>query len=567
MTTTIDPAALGAATRREARRSRWRAIRTDPWLWGIFVVLTVSVTVFILIPIGSVLRSAVIGADGFDLSQLVRSLTAAHVWRAMRNSLLLGALSSVAATAIGFVMAFAITRTAMRGKKFFHLMAMLPIVSPPFVLSLAIILLFGRSGVISSELLGIRHANVYGLSSLVVIQTMAFSPLAYLNIRGMLLSMDSALEDASSSMGASQWQTFRRILLPLSMPALLSSVMLVFVKSLEDFGNPMLIGGEFSTLAVEAYTQITALYNMQSGAILAVLLLTPSLLAFMLQRYWVSRRSFVTVTGKPGRREIRLTSRKVTVPLTVVCSLIAGSVLLFYGTVVVVSFVKIVGVDPSFTLAHYEYIVDRGMSTVRNSVFLAAVAAPVVAACGLVISYLLTRRNFPGSTLLKWSTLLSFAAPGTIIGIGFILTFNTPPLLLTGTAVIIVAAMVVKNLQVAIEGGNNQLKQIDPAIEEASAVMGASNTQTFLRVVLPLLQPAVFTSLAYAFTRSLTTLSAVIFLISAHWNLVTVTILGQVEASRLSVAAAYCVLLIVIVLVALALMQGALSLVTRRRVR
>ncbi|TSD58735.1 ABC transporter permease [Aeromicrobium piscarium] len=562
---TIDSTELGALARRDERAQRWRAIRTDPWLWGIFLVLTLSVAIFILLPIGAVLKSAVIGPDGFDLSRLGDNLLASHVWRALRNSLLLAVLSATAATAVGFVMAYGVTRTGMKGKRFFHLVALLPIVSPPFVLSLAIILLFGRSGVISSDLLGLSNANVYGLRSLVIIQTLAFSPLAYLNVRDMLQSMDSSLEDASSSMGASQWQTFRRVLLPLAAPALLSSFMLVFVKSLEDFGNPMLIGGDYSTLAVEAYTQITAVYDMQSGAILAVLLLLPSVLAFMIQRYWVGRRSYVTVTGKPGRTEIRLTAAKVTVPLTIVCSAISGVILLFYGTVVAVSFMKIVGVDSLFTLDHYRYIFDRGLSTLQNSVTLAAVATPLVVICGLLISYVLTRRSFPGSAILKWSTLLSFAAPGTIIGIGYILSFNSGPLVLTGTAAIIVGAMVLKNLQVAIEGGNNQLKQIDPAIEEASAVMGASNIRTFRSIVLPLLRPAIFTSAAYAFTRSLTTLSAVIFLISANWNLVTVTILGQVESSRLSVAAAYCVLLIVIVLAALALMQGALALLTRRR--
>ncbi len=565
MTTLTDSAALGSLARRETRRSRWRSVRTDPWLFGIFLILSISVTVFILLPIGSVLKSAVVGADGFDVSQIMKNLGAAHVWRALGNSLFLGIISACAATLIGFIMAFAVTRTGVKGKKFFHLVALLPIVSPPFVLSLAVILLFGRSGLISSELLGIRGSNVYGLPSLIAIQTMAFSPLAYLNIRGMFLSMDTALEDASASMGATHWQTFRRVLLPLSTPALLSSFMLVFVKSLEDFGNPMLIGGDYTTLAVEAYTQITAMYDMQAGAILAVLLLLPSVLAFMLQRYWVGRRSYVTVTGKPGRREIRLTSAKITVPLTALCVLISGAILLFYGTVVAVSFMQIVGVDPSFTLSHYQYIFTRGLGSLSDSLILAAIATPIVAIAGLLIAYLLSRRSFPGSTLLKWSTLLSFAAPGTIIGIGYIQTFNTMPLLLTGTALIIIAAMVVKNLQVAIESGNNQLKQIDPAIEEASAVMGASNTRTFVKVVLPLLQPAIFTSLAYAFTRSLTTLSAVIFLISANWKLVTVTILGMVESSRLSVAAAYCVVLIVIVLGALAVMQAALSLLVRRK--
>ncbi|MDC4232555.1 iron ABC transporter permease [Actinomyces sp. B33] len=540
-------------------------MRADPWLWAIFILLTAIAVIFIVLPIASVLKSAVIGKEGFDLARVWSSISASHVWKAFRHSLILALASASLATVVGFVMAFAVTKTAVRFKKFFHMVSLLPIISPPFVLSLAIILLFGRHGVISSDLLGIRNSNVYGLPSLIVIQTMAFSPLAYLNIRGMLQSMDSSLENASASMGASHWVTFKRILLPLVTPSLLSSFLLVFVKSLEDFGNPMLIGGDYSTLAVEAYTQITAVYDMQAGAILAVLLLTPSLLAFILQRYWIGRRSYVTVTGKPVRDGNLFDSRKLTIPLTIVCVLISGGIILFYGTVISVSFMKQVGIDSSFTLEHYQYIIERGFKTLGNSLILAGIATPIVAIMGLLISFLLARRRFPGSNILRFSTLLSFAAPGTIIGIGYIQTFNSWPLMLTGTAVIIVAAMVVKNLQVAIEGGNNQLKQIDPAIEEASTIMGASNTRTFLKIVLPLLRPAIFTALAYAFTRSLTTLSAVIFLISASWNLVTVTILGQVESSRLSVAAAYCVILIFIVLGVMTAMQASLNLIVRRK--
>jgi len=174
---------------------------------------------------------------------------------------------------------------------------------------------------------------------------------------------------------------------------------------------------------------------------------------------------------------------------------------------------------------------------------------------GILIAYILARRGYPGSFILRFGTLLAFAAPGTIIGIGYVSVFNTPPLLLTGTAFVIVAAMVVKTLQVGIEAGTNQIRQIDPAIEEAAAVLGASNTRIFSRVTLPLLKPALFASLAYGFTRSLTTLSAIIFLVSANWTLITVTILNQVETMRMGLAAAYSVMLIAIVLAVLGLMQ------------
>ncbi len=531
-------------------------IRTDPWLFALYLLLTASVLVFCVLPIATVLLQAVRSDKGFDIAALAELLSQSFVWSSLGNTLKLGFASAILSTAVGFLLAFAVTRTTMRGKRFIHAAALLPIISPPFVMALAIVILFGRSGLITRELLGIRNANVYGFHSLLAIQVLAFTPIAYLNIRGMLQSIDSALEDASASLGASRWTTFLRVTLPLASPAILSSALLVFVKSVEDFGNPMLIGGNFNTLAVEAYSQMVGTSTCvrrapgkpDAGS---------SITAFLIHRYWVSRRSFVTVTGKPTAQALRLTGWAV-LPLAAACWLVALTIALFYGAVIGVSFTRLPGVDNSLTLKHYSDVFTIGFSTLANSLTLAAVATPVTAAAGLLIAYILVRRAFPGSFLLRWGTLLAFAAPGTILGIGYIASFNTPPLLLTGTAAIIVAAMVVKNLQVGIEAGSNQLRQIDPAIEEASANLGASNTRTFVAITAPLLKPALFASLSYAFTRSLTTLSAVIFLVSAEWSLVTVTILSQVETLKIGVAAAWCVILIAVVLTILGAMQVAL---------
>ncbi|OCP35401.1 ABC transporter permease [Ensifer sp. LC163] len=542
-----------------------RKIVVDPWLFGIFAVVTLSVLVFAALPIFTVLKQAVVTDRGFDLAALAEVLTKSFVWESLFNTLLLGATSAVIATLTGFVLAFSATRTTMPGKTFVHGVALLPIISPPFVMALAVVILFGRSGLITRELLGIRNANVYGFHSLVLIQSLAFTPIAYLNIRGMLQSIDSALEDASASLGASRWITFSRVTLPLVTPAILSSALLVFVKSVEDFGNPMLIGGNFNTLAVEAYSQMVGYFDLHSGALLASLMLVPSITAFLVHRYWVAKRSYVTVTGKPTAQTIRISGAAVVLPLSMLCYAIVLAILLFYLTVIYVSFTRLPGIDNTLTTDHYATVFTAGFQTLTNSLLLAGIATPVTAVAGMLIAYLLVRKAFPGSFLLRWGTLLSFAAPGTILGIGYVSTFNAPPLLLTGTAFIVVAAMVVKNLQVGIEAGSNQLRQIDKSIEEASMTLGASNTRTFFQITLPLLKPALFTSLSYAFTRSLTTLSAVIFLVSANWTLITVTILSQVETLKIGVAAAYCSILVFVVLAILALMQLLLSSTSPKR--
>jgi len=533
-------------------------ITVDPWLFGVFVLVTLSVLVFAVMPVFMVLKQAIFTEHGFDREALVETLKQSYIWRSFLNTIVLGAVSATIATSAGFILAFSTTRTTMPGKRIVHAVALLPIISPPFVMALAVIILFGRSGFITRELLGIRNANAYGFHSLVLIQSLAFTPIAYLNIRGMLQSIDSALEDASASLGASNWTTFRRVTLPLVVPAILSSALLVFVKSIEDFGNPMLIGGNYQTLAVEAYSQMIGYFKVRNGAILASLMLVPSMTAFLVHRYWVSRRSYVTVTGKPSVQTIRLSGRSV-VPLALISYFLAFTILLFYLTVIYVSFNRLPGVDHSFTIAHYVTVFNAGFQTLSNSLILASISTPAITIIGMMIAFLLIRKSFPGAFLLRWGTLLSFAAPGTIIGIGYISSFNTPPLLLTGTAFIIIAAIVVKNLQVGIEAGSNQLRQIDKSLEESSMILGASNARTFLKITLPLLKPALFTSIAYAFTRSLTTLSAIIFLVSANWTLITVTILSQVETQKIGIAAAYCCILIFVVLIILAIMQMLLS--------
>ncbi len=562
MTVTNAPVLEAKSRRpRSVKRGRgsWQEVRKDPWLFGIFVLVTASLVLFGVVPIVMVLvEAARTSGEAGGLSRFWELLSSAFVWTAFGNSMVLGFMSAFSSTALGFILAYTVTRTTIRGRKALHAAALLPMVTPPFVLSIAIVLLFGRSGIISKGIFGISP-SIYGLPSLVLIQTIAFTPIAYMNIRGMLQAQNTSLEEASTSLGAGGWTTFRRLTLPLAMPSLLSSFLLVFVKAIEDFGNPLVIGGNYSVLAVEAYNQIIGRYDLQAGALLASMMLMPSLLAYMIHQYWSNKHSFVTVTGKASSATVKKTRPKVGIPLGVVSAIYVGVVFLFYGTVLVMSFVKLAGVDNSLTLDHYNVVFTRGMKAFKDTLLLGAIAMPITALLGMLVAFFLTRKKFPGKAWLRWSTLLTYAAPGAILGIGLVVTFNTPPLILTGTAVIIVIAMVVRNMQVGIEAGSNQLRQIDPALEEASAVLGASNATTLRRITLPLLQPALFTALAYGFTRAITSVSAVVFLVSANWTLMTITILSNVQLANLGLASAYGVVLIVIVMVVLGAMQLALN--------
>lgn len=537
------------------KKKELQALMREPIILILILMIFISFLIFSVYPIYQVLRETLVDEQGLNLSVWLEQITSSVFLKTLWNSLKLGVVSAIFATIIGFIFAFAITRTTMKGKKFFHLIALLPIISPPFVVALSVILLFGRQGVISNGLLGINDSDVYGFTSLVLIQILAFFPIAYINLRGLLESMDPSVEDAALNLGASRGKVFRTITLPLAVPGIFSSLLLVFIKAIEDFGNPMIIAGDYKTLAVEAYLQITGSYDLKSGAFFALALLLPALTAYFIQRYWVNKKSYVTVTGKPAQGNIKINEKKIVYPLFIVCLFFTGVILLFYGSVLWGSLVKVWGVNNSLTLEHFSYVFSLGFDSIKDTLILALTATPITGILGMIIAYLLIRKQFIGKKLMEFFTILPFAVPGTVVGIGFILAFNQKPLLLTGTASIIIISFIARNITVGIESGTNSLRQIDPSIEEASAILGANSFRTFWKISLPLMKPALLSGLTYAFVKSMTSISSVIFLVSVSWNLITVSILSQVDSSRFGVAAAYCIILIVIILVVLSIME------------
>lgn len=528
----------------------------DPVLLFFVLLVFAGLGLFILFPLYRILAYSVTGeSGGFSLAAAAEAIASPSYLRTFRNSLVLGLTTACIATTIGYVFAYALTRTAIPLKGFFKAIATIPVISPPFVLSLSMIFLFGRNGLITRKLLGIDNFNVYGMHSLVVVQSISFFPIAYLTLTGILEKLNPAVEDAALNLGASRSRIFRTVTLPLSLPGIVSALLLVFIQSMEDFSNPAVISGNFSTLSVEAYRTITGMYDMRGGAMMALMLLAPTLLAFLLQKYWLSGKSFVTVTGKPTSGRQLNTDPKVVWPLFGFCLLVAFIVILFYGTVLVGAFVKIWGINFSFTLAHFKYVMTLGWQPLKNSATLALLATPVTGLLGMIIAFLVVRKEFPGRRMMEFVSMLTFAVPGTVVGIGYILAFNEKPFLLTGTAFLIVMAFTFRNMPVGIEAGTSTLLQIDKSIEEASSILGASSSTTFKRITLPMLRQAFFSGLVYSFVRSMTAVSAVIFLISPRWNLSTISIFSLFESSKYSAAAAYIVVMIVIIVVAIGILD------------
>ena len=533
-------------------RKLWR----EPLLLFGITLVSVFLFLFIVLPLFKIFQLSFEENGHYSLKVFAELLSKSYNVQPLIHSLTLGAAVSILGTVIGFIFAYAVTRVDIPWKRFFNVTATFPIIAPPFMMSLSAILLFGKQGFVSNMILNdIIHFKIYGFYGLLVVETLTYFSTAYLTLYGVLQAIDPALEDAALDLGAPKWKVFTRITLPLATPGIASAILLVFSQSLADFGNPMILAGNYTILATQAYLTIVGMYDMRSGAGLAILLLIPSLIAFGLQKYWVSRKSYVTVTGKPSSTRIKMDHPVTKYSIFGLCLLLTGVIFLFYGMVLFGSFVKLWGANPDLTFVYYKHVFTVGWGFIRDTLLLSSIATPIAGILAMIIAFLVVRKNFPGKRLMELVSLLTFAVPGTVVGIGYILAFNEYPLKLTGTAAIIVLLFIFRDLAVGVQTGIAELQQIDPSIEEAATDLGADSATTFRRITLPLITPAFYAGLAFTFVKCMTAVSAVIFVVSGKWNLITIAILGSVENSDLSQAAAFSVVIIVFILLALWLIQ------------
>lgn len=526
-----------------------KMIMRQPVLLVTIVVVISLLLVFVMYPLVKVLFFGLSNEEGMpSLENLIHILNSPAYIKAMGRTLGLGLIVAFIATLIGYIFAYTITRTNAPCKRLLKIIATLPILSPPFILSLSIIFLFGKQGIITKNLLGITNNNVYGLGSLIIVQVISFFPIAYLTLSGILESIDASVEDAACNMGAGRLHTFLTVTLPLSLPGIISACLLVFIQSLEDFSNPATIGGEYTTLSVEIYKTITGSYDMRKGSVLAVLLLLPAVTAYLLNKYWVNKKSFVTVTGKPTQARKLINEPHIKYPLFIFCILIGLVTFLLYGTVVYGSFVTTWGYNYTLTLSQYTKALAYGWGSLKNSVFLGIISAVSGGFIGMVIAYITAKRNYYGKTFIEVASVLMFAVPGTVLGISYVLGFNNKPFVLTGTAIILIVVFTFRNMPVAIESGTTTLLQIDNSIEEASTILGADSGHSFRRITLPMLRNAFYSGIVYAFVRAITAVSAVIFLVSPKWNLVTSKIYTLFDQAKYSQAAAFVTMMVGILL-------------------
>lgn len=727
----------------QRRFQEFLLIFRDPALFMSLLFSGIFISVFILLPILRTISGGFISEEGrLDFTYFARYFDSAYgpvLRQAFVDTMIMGLLTAIFGTLVGFIFAYASVRCNPPAKNLMHWLALLPTVSPPFALALSVILLFGRGGLITKKVLGINFVSgmndIYGLDGLVLVQTITFFSVAYLILRAMLERLNPALEEAAASLRAGRFHIFRTVTLPLLIPGIAGSFLLLFVESLADLGNPLFIAGNRTVLSAQIFLAVIGEYDYQKASALSLVLIVPTLVLFMIQRYYVNRRSYISVTGKPSGAQIVEKDPLIRWAFIILAYLICAFVILLYATIVYGSFSSTWGVDFTPTLKHWSMVMTRGVEAVLDTTFLSVLATPFAAFLGMVIAWLVVRKNFSGKEVLDFSSNLGGAIPGTILGIGFILVFNKPslalaiivyailaiffvlvvgrdarerliilflgtsigvllmrmesaqahyllgglylilalilflngkdrfsgaalsvllgiyvmsanwaitlakpiadfsrsiergfwsnaifqfsdhikvllqpppsllaifllfagillaqrlkhplarliggilaliipcamsfietPFALVGGAYIIMAAFIVRSLPASVRAGVASLQQIDPSIEEASNILGGDAQYTFRKVTLPLILPALVAGLIFSFTRHMTSLSAIIFLVSAKWRIVTASILSEWEQGGVSIAAAYSTLIIVIVLIAIAI----LNIITNRLLR
>lgn len=552
-----------------------KKLMADPIMVGTIIVLIAFLTLFILYPLAILLVDSFYGGTGFTLDTFQRIMAMPTFITAIGNTLKVGFLVGILSTIVGLLFAYVEVYVKMwRGVGgLFKVVSMLPVVSPPFVLSLSMIMLFGKAGIITRQWLGIYDNSVYGFWGIVIVQTLTFFPVCYMMLKGLLKNIDPSLEEAARDMGASRWKVFATVTFPLLLPGLGNAFLVTFIESIADFANPMIIGGSYDTLATTIYLQITGAYDKEGAAAMAVVLLCITLGMFIVQKYYLEAKTAATLTGKASRGRMLIADRSVTIPLTILCSLATIFVIMMYACVPIGALFPTWGYKfTPLTFKWFGQVFSRyhGLQAFRDSFVLSLIAAPITALLSMIISYLVVKRKFRSKGFIEAVSMLAMAVPGTVLGVGYIRGYSgglfhsaSWPVFaeggalhdlfpngilggIYGTAAILIIVFIVRSLPTGTRSGISALRQIDKSIEESAYDMGADSFKVFMTVTLPLIKDSFLSGLVTAFVRSITAISAIILLVTPSVYLITVQINEFAEKGAYSIACAFATILILI---------------------
>ncbi|MBW2055996.1 MAG: ABC transporter permease subunit [Deltaproteobacteria bacterium] len=526
-------------------------------LTGVSLFIAFLLVFFMLFPIYKILvmsffKEGAFGLENFTLSNYIKYFGTPRIARSLYNSFYVSLMTMAITTVLAFFFAYALTRTTIPGKGFFNTVAFMPLIAPSIIQALALILLFGRNGLITAHLFK-SGWSIYGAWGIIVSEVLYCLPHALVILYTTLSAVDTRLDEAAESLGASALQVFWRVTVPAAKYGLLSAAALTFNLTITDFGNPVVIGADYNVLATEIYAQVTNLYRFDLGATVSVILLVPSVAAFMFN-YYVTRKSFALISGA-ARPFIRPSRPLRKWGFFTYCSLVSASIIMVFATVVMGSFVSVWPYDWSLTLKHYRFPSLGGYSAIWTSFWISILVGFFGAFFTLIAGYIVEKKKPFGVQILYLLSVMPAAIPGLVLGLGYILAFNRPYYPFYGTPWIIIICVVIANFTLGTLSSISNIKNIDPSIEEAATSLGSTSISTFVRLIFPLSRVAFFQNYVYFFMRSMTTISAVIFLVSATVHLAAIEIIWLDNDGWTASADAMATCVIAIVLVMLGLLR------------
>ncbi len=517
-----------------------RSITREPSVVLVLLILIALMGMFIVYPQVQVVL--VPGLDGYV------KFIGDQTWvRPLFNSLQIMLLSTTTAVLLGFIYAYAMVYSEMRWKPFFRIVGLLPLLSPPFVVAAAYLLLFS----LASRVLG-QRINILGIGGLWIVQTIAFFPFAYQLIADVLSRSDPRLEQAARNLGASAWNVFRSITLPLARPGLAAATLTTAIYIVEDFGNPIFLLGKETVLSTQAYSLISGFGDFTGAAVVSTILLAIALVLYVARLRLEGNKSYVTISGKATSIPRPPVPRSVSTACFATCSLLAIIILLVYGILIISALVQAFPFNMTLTLKNFEYLGEHSLP-LRNTVVFGGTAAIICALFALVLAFLVQRKEWFGRGLIDFIAIMPAAVPGIFWGIGYATAFNqkwfeaiaypifgrdaTPGVLIT-------VALLFWNIPIGHQAVIAGLQQIDRSLDEAATSLGASSLRGFRDILAPMLGSALLTGFVTAFVRAVTTLSVVIFLFTPGTMVATITIFQKVNDADWGGAAAYTILVI-----------------------
>ena len=535
-----------------------RRLNIAPYLAGgvtIFVLVA-----FLLYPIGTtLLNSFAPSGESFDFlnatfENFSRFWTSAMYQKALFNTVLIGVIVTVLATLVALPAAYFVARVDMPFKPLIMSLSIIPLISPPFIGAYSWVILFGRSGILTQYLnqwFGIQMPPVYGYFGVILSMVLSNFTYVFLFVQGALTAVDPHLEESARVMGASRWRILRTVVLPLAIPPMLAGAMIVLIEALGEFGTPAVLGGEMYVLSTLMYFQIHGYFNLNAASAIALVnvLITLGAILFLIRMN--KKRRFVTV-GSTTRRAPLQTGRGIKIAANVYVWGLLAIALLPQLVVLYTSFAeKWPGTlwPTQFGWGNYHYIFSRIVEPMQNSLLLAAIATIACVVFGTLTGYVAERKTFAGKWALDLTIMLPFILPGIVTGVALLVTYNSGPIALTGTAAIIVIGYFVRRIAYIYRSVVAAVAQVDPKMEEASTVAGASWATTMRKVTIPLIAPGILAGAIIVFTTLISEMSTTVMLYSARWKTISIAIYERLETQEVAAAAAIGSVTIVVTLV------------------